>query len=226
MPRKRMLDPGIWDDLDFGMLDYPERLLFIGLISQADDEGKGVADPRVLRKTIFGFDEIEVAQVADWLGKIAMMRGVEIYEVDDKEFYRLVHWDRYQVINHPSGSRLPDPVGQDADLGPIVDEILTAWAEFFPEKPQPQASTQTIRAKIKARFRGKHFRENYRQALACAAESKTLHEESWFDFRFFVRNDENYQKCLDRWMQWKDKQRSGGNGSLDRIRRVAQEQEV
>lgn len=39
MPRKRMIDPGIWTDDDLGRLGFAERLLFIGLFSLADDEG-------------------------------------------------------------------------------------------------------------------------------------------------------------------------------------------
>lgn len=51
-----------------------------------------------------------------------------------------------------------------------------------------------------------HFRENWRMALDVAAKSPTLHKSSWFNFRWFIHNDDNYQKCLDGWMDWKDKE--------------------
>ena len=34
-------------------------------------------------------------------------------------------------------------------------------------------------------------------------------------FRFFIKNDDNYQKCLDGWMDWKDKQIAGENNGSE-----------
>ncbi|RMD57455.1 hypothetical protein D6833_13890 [Candidatus Parcubacteria bacterium] len=91
------------------------------------------------------------------------------------------------------------------NAGPPVDAILEKWKSLFPEKPQPR-KTESLLRKMRARWRDPHFRENWELALEVAAESPTLHQSSWFDLRFFLRNDENYQKCLDRWMAWKDAQ--------------------
>ena len=41
MARKRMIDPNIWDSEDFSKLSILGRLLFIGMFSNADDEGRG-----------------------------------------------------------------------------------------------------------------------------------------------------------------------------------------
>jgi hypothetical protein len=84
-----------------------------------------------------------------------------------------------------------------------VTDVLEAWGRLFPDKPQPRPAT--YRAKIKTRLKSEHFRENWLVAMECAAESPSCQAESWFHFEFFIRNDENYVKCLDRWMAWKDK---------------------
>lgn len=86
---------------------------------------------------------------------------------------------------------------------PVVD-ILRVWKNLFPSKPQPRATTKSLQAKIAARWKDQDFRENWELALETASKSETLNRESWFDFSFFVRNDTNYQKCLDGWMNWKD----------------------
>lgn len=93
-----------------------------------------------------------------------------------------------------------------------IDLILSFWKELFPDKPQPRATTKYVREKVKARMSDEHFAENWQVAMERASDSITCQTESWFNFKFFVNNDENYQKCLDRWMDWKDEQKKGGNG--------------
>jgi hypothetical protein len=89
-----------------------------------------------------------------------------------------------------------------------VSEILTCWRSCFPKKPQPRENSKAVTQKLSARWKSPDFRENWRAALEAAAASAACQQESWFSFEFFVRNDENYQKMLDRWMSWKDAQYS------------------
>ena len=42
MPRRRMIDPQIWRNEKIGSLSDTGRLLFIGIFSQADDDGRPV----------------------------------------------------------------------------------------------------------------------------------------------------------------------------------------
>lgn len=222
MPRKRMLDPCIWDDADFGGLPVPARLLFIGLISLADDTGRGSAKPAELRKQIFGFDlDVRTEDISAWLDVIGeTMRSVEFYEIDDRPYYHLVNWEKYQKVSHPSPSKLPEP-SDDPELAFALQQVLEAWASHFPDKPQPRASTNSLRAKFRARWKSKDFREKWLDAMSSASASPTLHEESWFDLYFLLNNDVNYQKCIDHWMSWKDNQKGGK--SMRAIRKVAKE---
>ena len=45
MARKRMIDPNIWQSEDFSKLSTLGKLVFIGLFSLADDEGRGRCNP-------------------------------------------------------------------------------------------------------------------------------------------------------------------------------------
>ena len=40
MARKRDIDPSLWDHEELNALPIPARYLFIGIISNADDEGR------------------------------------------------------------------------------------------------------------------------------------------------------------------------------------------
>jgi len=134
--RKRMIDPSFWDDAEVGSLSISARLLFIGLISHADDEGRGVADTRSIRKTMFGFDmDVTVDNVQAWLDEIAVkVRNVQFYQSDNRQYYCLMNWSRYQKISHPSPSSLPGPHGTDGGKsvggeGRIKSNIFKAYEE-------------------------------------------------------------------------------------------------
>jgi hypothetical protein len=53
MARIRTLKPTVWLSPQIMNLSHGARLLFIGLITQADDEGRGIADIRRSRPSIF-----------------------------------------------------------------------------------------------------------------------------------------------------------------------------
>jgi len=118
--RMRMLNPNFWDDPDTGSLSIPARLLFIGLISHADDEGRGISDPRHFRKSIFGFDDVSTEQVAEYLKDIeAKITNVIFYTMDGKSFYCLRNWSKYQKISHPTPSIIPAPPGTPPQPAPV-----------------------------------------------------------------------------------------------------------
>lgn len=101
-----------------------------------------------------------------------------------------------------------NPAPPAAALKDEVEAIFAAWERYFPGKPQPRR-TSVQREKVRDRLKSSHFQESYETALATAAQSPTLQSESWFSFDFFVKNEANYQKMLDGWMAWKDKQLNG-----------------
>jgi hypothetical protein len=117
MARQRMLNPSFWDDEDTGLLSTEARLLFIACISYADDYGKLSASPAALKKIAFGFTDFTTQQVQSWRDEInSKVRGFHVYTVEDKEYIALLHWHRYQRVDHPTASIFPDP--NDAKFEP------------------------------------------------------------------------------------------------------------
>jgi hypothetical protein len=110
MARKRFLAPDIWSDSYFKKLSPQERLLFIGMITLADDEGRLLASPAYLKGQIFpddGLTDLEVAALRDRLAR--RKSSVYLYKVSGNCFVFLPKWSRYQAPSHPSPSRLPAP---------------------------------------------------------------------------------------------------------------------
>lgn len=90
-----MLSPTIWEDPSFNKLSVGGRLLFIGLISNADDFGYLRGDKGSIRRTIFGFDDV-TPDLQSWIDEVAAMKNVHFYVVADETYVHLLKWDKYQ----------------------------------------------------------------------------------------------------------------------------------
>lgn len=126
--RRRMIDPSIWDDPDIGTLPLQARFLFIGCISLADDAGNILADPRYLKKCVFGYDDVSTEQVAGWLDQITALRAATVYTVEGQSYLHLNNWTRYQKLDARYAPKLTCPPFPDApptnapeDTAPVDD---------------------------------------------------------------------------------------------------------
>lgn len=117
MSRKRMIDPNIWTDEGFLELSPLARLLFIGLISHADDEGRGGAGTKSLKARIFSGDDVTFEQVDALKREVETHIRVTFYTVDGTEYYQLAKWNDYQVVNRPRPSTIPLPEDSVNDHG-------------------------------------------------------------------------------------------------------------
>lgn len=95
MARKRMISPNIWEDPSFNKLSITARLAFIGMISNADDEGFLRGDLGSLKRLVFGFDLI--IEDLNWYDDIKKYKNLHFYEVDGEVYVHLLNWDKYQV---------------------------------------------------------------------------------------------------------------------------------
>ena len=73
MARRRMIDPNFWESEDVARLNFFERLLLIGLFSQANDYGKGRASLTSIRSKIFPNDEINLGEIQAAITHIVLL---------------------------------------------------------------------------------------------------------------------------------------------------------
>lgn len=92
-----MIDPHIWEDPSFNKLSLQARLLFIGMISHADDDGYLRGDIGSLKRLILGFDEVSKEEIGNWLHEITIsIKNIHFFE-HNKEFYcHFLKWNYYQ----------------------------------------------------------------------------------------------------------------------------------
>ena len=114
MARKRMIDPTIWADEDFGRLSSTAKVMFIGMISNADDDGILPGNAIFLCNTIFPFEEFSQKKAKKIKNEILFsIKSLKSYSIDGKEYLIFGKWKSYQSINKPQKSKYPTPPLRD-----------------------------------------------------------------------------------------------------------------
>lgn len=126
MARKRMIDPSIWQSEDFGKLSNLAKVVFIGLFSLADDEGRGRANPTYLKSTLFPYNEgMRGADIEKALFEISSNMSVVFYSCDGSNYYSLLSWNTFQKIEKPTDSKLPAFDEKDGNIRRLFPEGST-----------------------------------------------------------------------------------------------------
>lgn len=109
-----MIDPNIWQSEDVSKLNLRQRLLLIGLFSNADDEGKMRGNPAFVRSTVFPYDDVTIKDIEDDLHNIEDIGSIKRYEVDGNQYIIMVNWDKFQRVDKPQKSMIPNMEKNDS----------------------------------------------------------------------------------------------------------------
>jgi len=123
--RKRMIDPSVWADDGFGRLSSDAQVMFIGLFSNADDEGRLPGDPKYLASTIFPYRGMTTLKAQKILDEIEeKMRSVTFYRVRSQPLIQFKKFLVYQKINRPTPSKYPQPQNDTQTHGALTEKSL------------------------------------------------------------------------------------------------------
>lgn len=110
MARIRTLKPSFWGSPEAAHMSREARLLTVGLISFADDQGRFLASFGALSGFVYPNDEdVTPRKLRGWLDEVVASGMVELYEDRGVKYGHFPSWRRHQVINKPSKSVLPTP---------------------------------------------------------------------------------------------------------------------
>lgn len=121
MARQRFIHPDVWSDPTVARLEPAAMLLFIGCFSNADDEGRLLGDPAILKATIFPYQPLSVRQIKRLRDSVVAASSIELYVVEGIEYLAFRKWGEYQKPKYPKPSRFPPPPGTAA--GEIPETI-------------------------------------------------------------------------------------------------------
>lgn len=123
-----MIDPTIWSDDGFSELTPVQQVLYIGLFSNADDEGRLKGSARAIRlmlPAVYGGCDLETIE-ADLAAVLRSMTQLRRYVVGGKAYLVFRNYNTWQRIEKPAPSLLPGPDGAEGLASdPILDDSTT-----------------------------------------------------------------------------------------------------
>lgn len=118
MARKRSIDPDSWTDEKLADLSVGAHLLWIGLVSHADDEGRIEWNGRQFKTRLFPMKpDATPDAIARWMQENVEHESVVVYEAAGKQYAYHPQWRKHQYVNKPTPSKLPPP----PTGGPLFD---------------------------------------------------------------------------------------------------------
>lgn len=141
MARIRSIKPEFATSLAIADLSHLARLHFILLWTYADDEGRGVDDPRLLKAALWPLDEsVSLLQVDELQAELCAHGRIRRYESGGRCYFEVVNWAEHQKPQHPRKSTLP-PSGE-ASRKPHEDapDQLEVVHEDVPPQDDPSGT--------------------------------------------------------------------------------------
>lgn len=119
-PRIRSLKPDTWADEKVRGVSRDARLLFVVLITMADDDGRLRDLPVAILGHGYPEDRDAPRRLERWLEELRSAGLIARYEVEGKHYIVLPKWARHQRVSHYRASVLPAPVSRNGH--PVVME--------------------------------------------------------------------------------------------------------
>lgn len=146
-PRIRSIKPEIWADEKVGRLSHSARLLLVGLVTMADDDGRLRELPTAILGHVFPYDGLTSRRLCRLLDEISVSGLVVRYVVDGCKYLAFPHWTKHQKVDKPRDSEIPPPPDFDElssnDRGSVEEHSRPARAGAsgpIPSSP-PRSST-------------------------------------------------------------------------------------
>lgn len=120
------MKPTIWESEQVAEVSLKARLTFIGLITQADDDGRLKGSPRRIKGQLFRYDDTTAEEVNELLTELAVNELIIRFENGGKQFIELPTWHQHQKINRKTDSVLPSHSDPDSVIthGALTEDSL------------------------------------------------------------------------------------------------------
>jgi hypothetical protein len=109
--RIRTVKPELFESPSLAKVSRESRYVFIGLFTLADDHGRLRYLPKRVAGDLFPLDDdVTEVEVKKWVTELEEIECVRVYEFEEKTYLYLPEWEKHQKIDHPSASRIPEPL--------------------------------------------------------------------------------------------------------------------
>ena len=113
MARIRSIKPETFSSYTLARVSIEARFLFVGLWTEADDEGRLIDSPKRIAGSIFPHDaKVTEKHVELWLRDLVAIGCIQRYLAGEGAYIAIPNWEKHQKISHPTTSRLPNFSGE------------------------------------------------------------------------------------------------------------------
>lgn len=110
MARARNIKPGFFSNEDIAELSFGSRLLFIGLWTLSDREGRLEDRPKRIRGELFRFDDVSTETLSEWLDVLANKGFIVRYCVGKENYIQITNFVKHQNPHKKEqASSIPGP---------------------------------------------------------------------------------------------------------------------
>lgn len=107
-----MIDDKFFLSEKFCAMPATWRLMLIGMVVKADDQGRITAHPAMLRSLVMPFEDIPLKEVEAFLNRLVELNTIVIYEGAGAKLAQFVNWWNYQEhMQYAEPSKFPPPDG-------------------------------------------------------------------------------------------------------------------
>lgn len=188
MPRIRSIKPEFFQDEDLAQLATTDRLVFIGILTQADREGRLEDRPARLKVQILPYDQIDIRPIID---RLVAARFLIRYSYENRSYLQIRTFKKHQRPHHTeqhsvlpalehglSTSCQPAGMEEGKEEGKEKEEGREGYGEgktLPPAPAAPKRKTDPLVLLLKNRL-GSSTR-------VCADQVRALRGEGWDDAR-------------------------------------------
>jgi hypothetical protein len=108
MARIRSIKPEFFTSISIADLSRDARLMFIGMWTHVDDDGRCIDEPRLIKAALFPLDDdLEPTQVDALMWQLAAHGRIIRYAVDGRRYVQIVGFKEHQKIDRHTPSKHP-----------------------------------------------------------------------------------------------------------------------
>lgn len=142
MARARNIKPGFFKNEDLAACGLDGRLLFAGLWTLADREGRLENRPQRIRAEVFPYEVVDIAKLL----KLLRDKGfLKLYRVGAVDYIEIVNWKLHQNPHQketesriPPAPEIPVLVGEKPERAVLIPDSLSSDS-LIPSVPSPEA---------------------------------------------------------------------------------------
>lgn len=135
MARIRTIKPEFWTSLVVAALPVEACLTFIGLWNHADDHGRCLDEPRLIKAAVHPLRDEMCADTVERHLQVLAARGLIVrYEAQGRRVIQVRSWEEHQKVEKRRDSRfLPPPCEQEPAVMRLVETVPSVAAIAFPD---------------------------------------------------------------------------------------------